>query len=108
MDGIHSQAKNFDINMVICLFFSVLGYWELAFEHHIMKENILHMGDTEYLDVYKCADSTSARDAKRQLFYTSKVTTISSQCQCSPLFDKLDHFCIGNGSYTDVHKFIWA
>ena len=32
-------------------------------------------------------------------------------CHCSTSFKvkiQLDHFCIGDGSYIDIHKFIWA
>ena len=36
---------------------------------------------------------------------------IATVCHCWTSFMmkiKLDHFCIGNGSYIDIHKFIWA
>ena len=41
-----------------------------------------------------------------QLFQASETV-----CHCLTSFKvkiQLDHFCIGNVSYIDVHKFIWA
>ena len=49
---------------------------------------------------------TSRKAVSAQLFQASATV-----CHCSTRFKveiQLDHFCIGDGSYIDVHKFIWA